>query len=191
MKNVLKVGKYELITKNGEKQRLTIGYDDCPENPREWDNVAEFVSKYDDIFVDVNVSDFDELKEYIKKSGECVCKPFYVYEHSGIAVHTYNNFDESTAGVVIVTKEKALRELLCTAENWQEIALQCIDNELSILNQYLEGDVYFYSLERVETCKFCGAEHSAHIDSCYGFFGIESILEYLSDEWRAFFDVTI
>ena len=191
MKNALKVGKYELITKNGEKQRLTIGYDKYPENPREWDNVAEFVSKYDDSFFDVTVSDFDELKEYIEKSGECVYKPFYVYEHSGIAVHVCGNFDESTAGVVIVTKEKALRELSCTAENWQEVALQCIDDELSILNQYLEGDVYFYLLERVETCKFCGAEHSTQLDSCYGFFGIESILEYLPDEWRAVFDTTV
>ena len=185
----LSIGKYEITTENGEKQRLTITQDGYPESPREWDNVAEFIGvgralRYG--FFDTVVDDSDELSEYLHKVGDRVEIPLYIYKHSGIAVHTYKScgWDSSRVGVAVISKEKALFELNCTAENWKEKAREAIDQELETLNQYLEGDIYCYCLERVEKCKYCGAEHAEEIDSCCGFFGIDSIIGDLPDEWQ-------
>lgn len=185
----LYAGKYEITTANGEKQRLTIDRDEFCESPREWDNVAEFVGVgcrrlYD--FFDKVVDDSDELAEYLNEVGEHVAMPLYIYEHSGICIHTYraSRWDTSFVGVAVVSKEKALDALNCTVENWEEKAREIINQEIEMLNQYLSGDVYMYVLEQVKKCECCGAEHTEEIESCGGFFGVESIIAELPKEWQ-------
>lgn len=182
-------GQYEITTANGEKQRLTIKQDEYCESPREWDNVATFIGvasgrRYG--FFDKVVDDSDKLNKYLAEVGEYIKLPLYVYEHSGICVHTYraSRWDTSLVGVAVVSKRKALCELNCTAGNWQEKAKEIINHEIETLNQYLSGNVYMYALVQVKKCEYCGAEHTEKIDSCGGFFGIDSVIGNLPDEWQ-------
>ena len=89
--------------------RLTIDIDECAESPREWDNVATIVSRGGDWDISdegwrMNAEEFAEFlhKKLDKKCPEIkgltdidhivncvsaknyiVCKPIYMYDHSG------------------------------------------------------------------------------------------------------------
>ena len=45
-----------------------------------------------------------------------------------------------------------------------------------VYTQWCNGDVYGYTVERVTTCAHCGEESAESIDSCWGFFGLDSCL---------------
>jgi hypothetical protein len=42
--------------------------------------------------------------------------------------------------------------------------------------QWCNGDVYGYEIERLTTCPSCGSEETAAVDSCWGFYGLDSCL---------------
>lgn len=71
-----------------------------------------------------------------------------------------------------------------TKENWKKRAKMCIDSEVEILDDYLRGDVYGYTLkEQVhyhneKKCPHCGEvievkdyDEWEEVDNCYGFYG--------------------
>jgi hypothetical protein len=41
---------------------------------------------------------------------------------------------------------------------------------------YCNGEVYGYEVEQVTTCGDCGSEHAEHLDSCWGFYGLDYAL---------------
>jgi hypothetical protein len=47
--------------------------------------------------------------------------------------------------------------------------------------QWCNGEVYGYEVERLTNCGHCGHEQAEHVDSCWGFFG----LDYCRREARA------
>ena len=51
--------------------------------------------------------------------------------------------------------------------------------ELSLSKE--EGDVYGYIHNKYNICKCCDETKEIHIDSCYGFFGNEGIMDALQD----------
>ena len=69
-------------------------------------------------------------------------------------------------------------------DNWKQRALDCIDGEVEVLDQYLRGDVYSYTLEEKvhirneKKCPHCGEvievdeyDDWEEVDSCCGFYG--------------------
>jgi hypothetical protein len=42
--------------------------------------------------------------------------------------------------------------------------------------QWCNGDVYGFNVERVTTCPHCGKESAESLDSCWGFFGMDTCL---------------
>jgi hypothetical protein len=44
----------------------------------------------------------------------------------------------------------------------------------AIYTQWCNGDVYGYQVERIAACGACGGERPEPLDSCWGFFGLES-----------------
>jgi len=175
-------------------QTLKIVSDECPESPREWDNLGTLVlhkgygDKTDFRFADNYDSEEDVLekgpKEIAKHFGEIgAILPVYKYEHSGTTYSTtpYScRWDSGLAGFIFATK-KDIRENWSTKrvtkkliEHTEEI-LKC---EIETFAQYVEGDIVGFQLE----------EDGEQIDSCYGFYGqnvaTNGILDHLDEEWE-------
>ncbi len=61
-------------------------------------------------------------------------------------------------------------------------AEEILKNEVETYDMYLRGDVYGYVLEKRVWCNECGHVDYEHLDSCWGFFG----REHLIDELKSF-----
>lgn len=42
--------------------------------------------------------------------------------------------------------------------------------------QWCNGDIYGYEIERLTACTCCGSEQAESVDSCWGFYGLETCL---------------
>ena len=120
-----------------------------------------------------------------------VCVKFiYMYDHSGITISTMDfkdPWDSCIVGIISLDKETALKEIGGADEtNWYTLAENYIDNDVEEYDQWLTGDVYEYSLDKVVQCPHCKHEEEEHIDSMGGFYGNDMLtngmLEYLDDE---------
>jgi hypothetical protein len=67
-----------------------------------------------------------------------------------------------------------------TEDNWKEIAFEIIEAEMETYDQYVQGEVYWFKLEKKvikqELCPHCGEiiheyEDTEEVDSCGGFYG--------------------
>jgi hypothetical protein len=45
-----------------------------------------------------------------------------------------------------------------------------------VYTQWCNGDIYGYEIERTQTCKGCGADKPEPLDSCWGFYGLDTCL---------------
>lgn len=120
---------FEMKDKEGNKYTLKIEQDDCPESPRDWDNVATMVCWHgkrslgdnhnydnsDEFFEDIlynicgmSYEDFEELSTREKyklacKSDKIYIKELNAYEHGDITISTSNGYpynDRWDAGCV-------------------------------------------------------------------------------------------
>ena len=120
---------FKMKDADGNEYTLTVEYDECAMDPREWDNVCTMVCwhrsyrlgdrhKYDDsdeFFNDLlyricgmHPDDYEDLPTRDKyklacESDKLVIKPINMYEHSGITVSTSNGYpynDRWDAGCV-------------------------------------------------------------------------------------------
>lgn len=84
--------------------------------------------------------------------AESACEKF------GVAAREFRLFDGGRPidGVAYCLPTDMLREKITDAQ-----ALKCIDGELAMLQQWLDGDVWGYVLK----------QDGAHVESCFGFYG--------------------
>jgi hypothetical protein len=45
-----------------------------------------------------------------------------------------------------------------------------------VYTQWCNGDIYGYQIERITACGDCGSDKTESVDSCWGFFGLETCL---------------
>lgn len=79
--------------------------------------------------------------------------PMYLYEHSGMTVscgerkYPYNDqWDSSEIGWIVMSKETAVKELGAGEDDWKEKAEACMKAEVESYDNYLTGDVWYYTL---------------------------------------------
>jgi septum formation topological specificity factor MinE len=120
---------------------------------------------YKDYLIDaMQEADYSILFQLLDAIDEVYYLPVYMYDHSGICLNTSGfscRWDSGQVGFIYVEKEKLIKEGLSDKSD-SEI-LEYLRNEVKTYSQYLEGDVYHYSIEKDET----------DIDSCGGFYGYE------------------
>lgn len=160
-------------------KRLIIKRDCDPQNPRaEWDNLATMVCahrRYDlgDVQADrVSLDLVPSGAEYLR---------LYLLDHGGITISTEpfkSHWDSGHIGYIYVRKEDIKNEL----EGSRERALEVMRGEVSVYDEYLQGNVWGYVIK--EVCECCGQTTDNVIDSCYGFFGDdkEGIAHHLPDD---------
>lgn len=205
--------------------RLTMDIDECAESPREWDNVATIVSeggnwdisdegwrmsaeefaeflhkKLDKKCPEIKgLTDIDHIVNCGSAKNYIVCKPIYMYDHSGqtISLSPFGcPWDSGCCGYIFVFKDKILNEFeRATEDNWRDIANEIIQSEINTYDYYIQGEVYGYCLEEGHTVEhkdlvtgaiWTSTEYET-VDSCCGFYGDRSsdiLHAALGDEWE-------
>lgn len=167
------------ITKGNYK--LEIFQDESPESPRSWDNLGTMIcfhSRYN--LGDKHNYSREEGQELLK-GKDIISLPLYLYDHSGITMNTTGfscGWDSGCVGFIYVTKETIRKEYgvkRITKEIIEKVT-KVLKGEVETYDQYLTGDVYGYRVSKVEKCDK-GHEHDEEVDSCWGFYGEESVEE--------------
>lgn len=176
-----------------EEPRLVIRYDDQPESPREWTNLGYFITKdsrynspdQNDLLEDIMATTGQEakdqkdhikkIKKEIKAATEEKVKAIYPvvkYEHSGISysLGQKHGFDYSNNGFYIIT-DKTQKDHGAKAKDF----IKVINEEISAYNNYVNGEVYVYSLFNKD---------GELQDNCGGFYSLEDIKAMLPEEWK-------
>lgn len=138
-----------------------------------------------------------ELFSLVEQMDGMVILPLYLYDHSGITMSTGSfscPWDSGQVGWIYATKEDVQKEYgAFTEENLQK-AYHCLKGEVKTYAQFLEGDVYWYRLE-----KFLGGTIGTESvtpedaleddcfwdieDSCGGFYGSDVNDNGMADCW--------
>ncbi len=205
--------------------RLTMDIDECVESPREWDNVATIASeggnwdisdegwrmsaeefaeflhkKLDKKCPEIKgLTDIDHIVNCGSAKNYIVCKPIYMYDHSGqtISLSPFGcPWDSGCCGYIFVFKDKILNEFeRATEDNWRDIANEIIQSEIDTYDYYIRGEVYGYCLEEGHTVEhkdlvtgaiWTSTEYET-VDSCCGFYGdcsSDILHAALGDEWE-------
>jgi hypothetical protein len=165
-----------------KKHTIQISHDDFSMHPRtDFDNLGSMVMFHNRYNLpnegSYNKNDFNswaELeKDIIRKEDIAVIIPVYMYEHSGVVLNT-NGFscpwDSGQVGFIFISKAKARTEC-----SWKQITKtrrerleKHLIGEVEVYSQYLNGDVYGYTVLNEE-----GEEIEAVDGSSWGYFGCD------------------
>lgn len=170
-----------------ETKRLRIYQDSDCDGPREWDNLGEIVGhcksyKLYDVknpYSGEGGSHLEDLKIYLKdknlKLDDVVYLPVYAYIHSGATINTKGYscpWDSGQVGYIYVSKEKIRNEYSISkvTSKWVDKIEGYLNNEIKTFAQYIEGDVYGFTVEEWDPTPGVGW---TVVDSCCGFYGTD------------------
>lgn len=108
----------------------------------------------------------------------------YIY-HSGVSISASPGSEPNEAGIMglyVATLDKIRYEYGDTSETSIAKARKVMLGEIEYLDSTMRGEVYGYTLSRIETCEFCGHSDETNEDSRWGFVGRES-LEAMAEHW--------
>jgi hypothetical protein len=164
---------------------LRIFADECPESPREWDNLGVMICRHRNYNLgDEQLSrdfegDFDDLKNHlIKERGAVVLFPLNLYDHSGISISISDNYpyncrwDSSKVGYIFATAEAIKKEFSVkkiTAKIRAKVEA-ILKQEVETYDLYLRGEVYGFEVVKIKKCDL-GHSHDDQLNSCWGFYG--------------------
>ena len=182
--------------KEVEGPRLEVQYDVGTESPRGYSNIGVFVwldrnsidpepgTVYKEAVLDTEgqatstENHIELMKKYLEADSDGIVEiyPVHKYEHGNIVYGLGRafGFDYSNKGFYFVLKTK-LKEVIGTDEVEPKEIERIISNELEIYSQWANGEVYIFTLFD---------EQGEEIKSCGGFYFLESIKEYLPNEFK-------
>ena len=176
------------MEKDIKNYRIKIIQEECPESPRNWDNLGTMVcfhrryilgDKHD--YDHNDYSGWDEMERaIIKNEDAAIILPLYLYDHGGVTISTSPfscPWDSGQIGFIYVSKKKLREEYGVKRLNDKiiERATNVLKGEVETYDQYLTGDIYGYEVYRVTTCNE-GHEHENLLDSCWGYYGKDDCL---------------
>lgn len=175
---------------------LEIFQDPDPISPREDDNLGK-IEMYHRHYLFPHEGGFKDdpegLTELLKNRFEVVvCLPIYLYDHSGITISTGNEYpfndrwDAGKVGFIYATREDVKKEFDRKKINpfIKKHVTEILQSEIETYDQYLRGEIYGFNLSKVSKCDH-GDEHLDNIDSCWGYYSIEDILDQLDEKWKS------
>jgi len=194
--NEYTIGVAERI-ENGRRVRCRIVYDPDPENPREWDNLGTMVcfhKRYNLGDEPGRKHDFEtpnQFMEFLQENeGKVLVLPLYLMDHSGVSISVDDTmfrmvdsvgWDWGQVGWIYVTYEDIRKAygVQRVTRKVLEKARQALIAEVEEYNQYLQGDVIGFVIEEHHP-----AECWQTIDSCFGFYDIDSLLWHVPETYR-------
>lgn len=142
---------------------LEIYYDVMASSPRSWGNFGTIVqgkSKYK-----VGDVEVESLSEWFDDNKDLYKLPVYFLSHGGLTISTkpFNDrFDSGLLGYIFVKYDENLS---------YDIIAGILENEITILNEYLQGNVFGYQIKEGEEV----------IDSLAGIIGIDELYYHLEE----------
>lgn len=149
-----------MFTLTKDDLTLTIDYDTDPVSPRNWDNlgtVALGSRRYS--FGDEHL-DLEGINA-ITDDPDYAYLPIYLYDHSGITIKTTPfgcGWDSGLVGIIYA-------KLSDEPEMPKEKILDVLKSEISTLDDYLQGNVYAFSIKDSD---------GDYVDGCCGFYGFDN-----------------
>jgi len=165
-------------------------------NPREDDNIGimvcfhkkytlgdtlKFGKNVKTIFSSDNFNSWEEMETYLIETEKAVCVlPLYLYDHSGISIHTYRHgqhvdWDCGQMGFIYTTQEQ-MKKIGVERYSKEKIE-QYLLNEVELYNQYVTGDSYSLVKETYNKKK-----EQIDYDTLGGFFGYHETVKALETE---------
>ena len=151
---------------------INVGYSECDESPLEWDMLGTIYSNHRQY--DPCNHKMDEIIEF-DDEGNWHVQDDYIYIkisayiHSGIVLKPIDadstcpqGWDCGLFGLMVVSKDKVIKEYGSLSQNNIDRAISCLKGEVETWSQYLNGEVYCYSVDNPE---------GEFVDSCSGFYG--------------------
>lgn len=131
------------------RQHKAKGFEELmEENGAGWDDLEDVLDLFHSSVEDGQIGLAMDVLE-----DRAAWLPMYLYEHSGMTVscgerkYPYNDrWDSSAIGWIVMSKETAMKELGADDSNWREKAETCMRAEVESYDNYLIGDVWFYTL---------------------------------------------
>jgi len=174
--------------------KVIITQDEFESSPREClDEGTKMIVFHDAIRGDKNIyshKDYDSWSEMekaiINNDNPAVILPIYLYEHSGLSISTTPfscSWDSGQIGFILMDKKMAAAEMnkkIVTAKV-RENAIKILIDEVKLYDQYLNNDVYYFSVKDLKT--------KDEVNSCGGFYGDtddNGIYDYLDIEGLTF-----
>ena len=142
---------------------LEIYYDVMASSPRSWGNFGTIVqgkSKYK-----VGDVEVESLSEWFDDNKDLYKLPVYFLSHGGLTISTkpFNDrFDSGLLGYIFVKYDENLS---------YDIIAGILENEIIILNEYLQGNVFGYQIK----------DGDEVIDSLAGIIGIDELYYHLEE----------
>ena len=105
--------------------------------------------------------------------------PLYLYEHSGYALDIKpfgDKWDSGQVGAIYATSERIKKffEVKKITKSVKSKVENLLKGEIETLEQYMNWQVFGFKLSELKKCDM-GHEHENEIESCYGFYGFDSI----------------
>jgi hypothetical protein len=155
---------------------VKVDYENCPESPREWDNLGKMVCFHKRYSLgdkhNYNPNDyesFEELKKDILKNEKVgVILPLYLYDHSGISISTSSfscPWDSGQIGFIYTTREEILKNFRgkILTQKLKTSVEQILEKEVETYTKYIEGEVYsFEVLKDDERIEYCGGYYDSN-----------------------------
>ena len=167
---------------------ITTSIDEYPENPRDCDTLGTMVCFHNRYHLGDNTPDYkeenytswDELKkDILKREGNSIICPVYMYDHSGLAfsIEDFHNaalpqghaqFDSGQIGFMFVSKKKIREEYGKAGKDEIKKAHDVLLAELEAYQKYANGEAYTFTVED---------ENGDVVDSATGFYDEDDALE--------------
>jgi hypothetical protein len=182
---------------NGRRVRCRIVYDPEPVNPREWDNLGTMVCFHKHYILGDppgRKHDFETPSQFLEfleeNEGKVLVLPLYLMDHSGLSISVDDTmfrvvdsvgWDWGQVGWIYVTYEdirKAYGVRRITGKVLEK-AKQALVAEVKLYDRYLQGYAMGFIIEEHHPTN-CWQE----IDSCFGFYDIDSLLWHVPEEYR-------
>lgn len=149
---------------------VKIGQDDDNESPRECCNLGSMYCEHDRYTLgDADAGDIrDDQGSF--KGFKGIILPLYLYDHGGITISVSGGCG-GQVGYIYISDEKIRKEFSVKriSKALRERVTSYLTGEVETYDQYLTGDVYWFSIENLE---------GEIIESCGGFYG----QDYISQE---------
>ena len=165
-------------------RRIMIKRDNDPLNPREhYDNLFTIYSGCRYVASDNGA--YDPIEDYGRcpddakpKDGVCAF-PFFAYVHSGMSLSMSpfaDKWDSGCAGFIYVEKDKFCKKMGLKRFSRAK-AYKIAEGEIETLDQYVNNEVFGF----VEQTRKSPDDEWEDGESCWGFFGEDSIPDMLAD----------
>ena len=169
---------------------LKLYQDEDAQSPRENDNLGTIVywhRRYT-LGEEDGQKVYGSPNDFLKHGKEhgLIMLPVALLDHSGLrmwigskaSVCDPGGWDSGQVGWIYVTPEKVREEYSCKriTKGVRETVLKNLQYEIEAMDQFLSGDVYGFVIED---------KQGEHVDSCWGFFGLDYAISEAKDALNA------